>query len=164
MNLKLMAFSCMLASGFCAVGNDYYVDSAKGDDSLDGRSQDTPWRTIGKVNKTTFQPGDRVLFKCGGLWRETLHLRSGSEDKPLIYSHYGDGPLPLIQPSVSASDPADWKEASPGIWTLADNVAEKTTVDVGNIVFDHGAAPCGWKRWKQAVKLCASSGAIPSLS
>ena len=149
MNLKLMAFSCMLASGFCAVGNDYYVDSVKGDDSLDGRSQDTPWRTIGKVNKTTFQPGDRVLLRCGGLWRETLHLRSGSEDKPLIYSHYGDGPLPLIQPSVSASDPADWKEASPGIWTLADNVAEKTMVEVGHIVFDHGAAPCGWKRWKQ---------------
>ena len=148
MNLKLMAFSCMLASGFCALGNDYYVDSVKGDDSLDGRSQNTPWRTLDKVNKAALQPGDRVLLKRGGLWRETLHLRSGSEDKPLIYSHYGDGPLPLIQPSVSASDPADWKEASDGIWTLTEKAAEAISVDVGNIVFDHGAATCGWKRWK----------------
>ena len=138
MNIKLMVMGCMMASCFCAVG-DYYVDSVNGDDNLDGRSPATPWRTIGKVNQSTFQPGDRVLFKRGGLWRETLYLRSGSEEKPLIYSHYGDGPLPLIQPSVSASDPADWKEASPGIWTLDDKVAERTTVDVGNIVFDHGA-------------------------
>jgi len=49
----------------------FYVDPA-GNDSNSGTSPAAPWRTVAKVNASVFQPGDKVVFKSGGLWRETL--------------------------------------------------------------------------------------------
>ncbi len=147
MDFKSMTLICMVASGICAA-SEYYVDNVKGNDANDGLSPNTPWATLAKVNAAPLQPGDRVLFHRGGLWRDTLKLHSGSPEKPIVYSNYGEGPLPLIQPSIAADAPTDWQEAAPGVWTLADKIADTISVDVGNIVFDHGAVPCGWKRWK----------------
>lgn len=42
----------------------YYV-SAAGDDSADGRSPDTAWRTLTRVNGRNWNPGDAVLFEGG---------------------------------------------------------------------------------------------------
>jgi hypothetical protein len=46
----------------------YYVDSFSGSDANGGKSQDAPWLTLNKVNSTTFQAGDRLLFVRGGMW------------------------------------------------------------------------------------------------
>jgi hypothetical protein len=42
----------------------YYV-SATGNDNADGRSAQTAWRTIARVNGKNWNPGDRVLFQGG---------------------------------------------------------------------------------------------------
>lgn len=52
----------------------YYV-KPNGNDNLDGRSDATAWKTIGKVNSYSFATGDDVYFKCGGTWT----LSSGSQ-------------------------------------------------------------------------------------
>ena len=60
----------------CSISHaaSYYVSPA-GDDAKDGRTEATAWRTCAKVNKAAFQPGDSILFKRGGEWREQLgHL------------------------------------------------------------------------------------------
>ncbi|WP_345713332.1 carboxypeptidase regulatory-like domain-containing protein, partial [Kineococcus glutinatus] len=49
-------------------GVTYHVDSAGGSDSADGRSPATAWRSLAKVNATTFAPGDRILLKAGSSW------------------------------------------------------------------------------------------------
>ena len=57
------------ASPARAAGTTYYVSSSGGLDSNNGLSESTPFKTIGKVNSLSLQPGDRALFKCGDTWQ-----------------------------------------------------------------------------------------------
>lgn len=72
--------------------NAYYVDAEYGDDSNDGLSPERAWKSIAKVNETTFQPGDSILFKAGCSWEgETLKPQgSGEEGNPIRVGKYGD--------------------------------------------------------------------------
>jgi len=54
----------------------YYVDATNGNDSNNGISGLTPWKTIAKVNASNFNPGDQILFKRGEVWREQLIVPS----------------------------------------------------------------------------------------
>ena len=40
----------------------YFVDSKKGSDENSGTLIDTPWKTLDKVNQTTFLPGSTIYF------------------------------------------------------------------------------------------------------
>ena len=74
----------------------YYVDPA-GNDTNNGTSEATPWRSIAKVNATTFKPGDQILFKRGGTWTGTLSPQgSGSSVAQITLGSYGAGAKPLI--------------------------------------------------------------------
>jgi parallel beta-helix repeat protein len=80
--------------------NAYYVDASAGNDSNDGRSPTTAWRTIAKVNASSFSPGDSVLFNKGRTWREMLTPpSSGSAGNPITFAAYGSGPNPIISGS-----------------------------------------------------------------
>lgn len=112
-------------SVFSVSAADYYI-SPTGNDMEDGRTPETAWQTIQKVNRSDILPGDRILFQCGGTWRipayaarqeAVLNLRhSGEKDAPIIISSYGKGPKPVICGSVSASETKDWVKISPNIW------------------------------------------------
>ncbi|WP_168735666.1 S-layer homology domain-containing protein [Cohnella fermenti] len=81
-----------------AQGTVYYV-SPNGNDSNDGTSQATPWKTVQKVNATTFSPGDMILFQAGGAWEltESLHPKgSGEEGKRIVIGAYGSGAKPKL--------------------------------------------------------------------
>ena len=55
----------------------FYFDSAAGSDANDGLTPATAWQTLAKANEVPAKPGDRVLFKRGGVWRGTLTPKSG---------------------------------------------------------------------------------------
>jgi len=77
----------------------YYVSSASGNDSNNGTSQSTPWRTIDRVNQSTYAivPGDQVLFQRGGVYRgEIIWGVSGTASAPVVYGAYGTGVDPVI--------------------------------------------------------------------
>jgi len=77
-------------------GTTYHVDSLAGDDSASGWAT-APWRSLERVNKQVFAPGDTILFKAGGRWQGQLHPQgSGSAGCPISMDRYGDGPLPVI--------------------------------------------------------------------
>ncbi len=74
----------------------YYIDPA-GDDSNNGTSLSTPWKSISKVNSTTFKGGDQILFKRGGTWTGTLSPQgSGTIAAQITLGSYGIGAKPLI--------------------------------------------------------------------
>lgn len=79
-------------------GTTYYVDSAAGNDQKDGKSAANAWRSLDKVNATTFLPGDKILFKAGGAWHGQLWPKgSGTEGAPIMIDKYGEGTsLPCI--------------------------------------------------------------------
>lgn len=80
-----------------AASNTYYVDHIGGDDGLGGTTQQTAWKTLTKVNATTFQPGDSILFKSGGAWSGKLHPKgSGAAGSPIVIDKYGTGNKPII--------------------------------------------------------------------
>lgn len=84
-------------------GPVYYVDAELGDDAWSGTlpapnaaATDGPWKTVGKVNGTSFEAGDDVHFKVGTTLtpRGDAHgLRidwSGSADNPVVVGAYYD--------------------------------------------------------------------------
>lgn len=74
----------------------YYCDPA-GSDANDGRSAQTPWRSLAQIGRTTFAPGDQVRFKAGGAWTGQLAPRgSGTAGAPILLDRYGEGPNPRI--------------------------------------------------------------------
>lgn len=67
-------------------GTTYYVDPA-GDDTNDGTSPSTPWKTVTELNNRTLAPGDTVLFKRG----QTFPDAALEADVPRVtYGGYGD--------------------------------------------------------------------------
>ncbi|MBN2485473.1 MAG: T9SS type A sorting domain-containing protein [Bacteroidales bacterium] len=80
-----------------AYATNYYVSNS-GNDSANGTSPETAWKTIAKVNSGSYLPGDSILFKCGDIWRmETLiPPSSGTKQNYITFSSYGKGPKPKL--------------------------------------------------------------------
>ena len=77
-----------------ANGTNYYISNS-GNDSNDGRSPDRAWKSITKVNTSSFQPGDSVLFRKGDKFSGTIIVKNnGTITKPIVYAAYGIGDLP----------------------------------------------------------------------
>jgi hypothetical protein len=83
----------------------FYIDSAKGDDAGSGRTPETPWKTLEKVNRSDFAPGDRILFRSGSTWEGQLAPRSsGKEGAPIVFDRYGEGERPRIDGGGKVED------------------------------------------------------------
>jgi parallel beta-helix repeat protein len=99
-------------------GRTFFVDSAAGDDRLDGRAAKPgatgkgPWRTLARVMQSDLAAGDLLLLACGGQWRETLRLpASGTPGRPVVVSSPAAGcgsTPPTIDGSVALAA-ADWR-------------------------------------------------------
>lgn len=77
--------------------NTYFVDNSAGDDSGKGTEQGKPWKTLAKVSGETFQAGDRILLRSGGVWNESLNLSGRAPaGNPILLSSFGEGPRPRI--------------------------------------------------------------------
>lgn len=100
--------SIFIIIGFCglifcnlftiqAYANNYFVDASNGNDNNTGMVPDAAWKTLGKVNKAPFNPGDSILFKRGEIWNGQLKIQSeGNEGLYLTIGDYGSGDKPEI--------------------------------------------------------------------
>ena len=76
-----------------AGATSYYVSPAGGDINA-GTSAEQAWKTISKVNATTFKAGDSVLFEGGKTFKGSLRFDagdSGTRAKPVTVGSYGAG-------------------------------------------------------------------------
>ena len=113
-------------------GTTYYV-SNEGDDTNDGRSPATPWKTLSKVHESIFAEGDGVLFRRGDLFRGWFHAQAG-----VTYAAYGEGEKPRLYGwDKNLADPALWElaDAEHHIWRLTEPI-----LDCGTLVFNEGDA------------------------
>jgi hypothetical protein len=88
----------------------FYIDARTGNNSLDGRSPQTAWRTLFRVHSAGLTAGDVVRLARGSVWRrESLFLDAGAqgtEAEPIVIEAYGTGEPPTI------ADPgAHWNAA-----------------------------------------------------
>ena len=121
----------------------YYV-SPNGSDSNDGKSPETAWQTLSKVNNARLSKGNYVCFERGGLWRGNLTAQAG-----VTYTAYGTGDKPVFYGSPeNGADPTKWKKSgTKNIWYY---VGSEKWGDVGTLVFNDGES-CAIKairEWK----------------
>lgn len=162
---KLVMLLLGVSAAACAGAETWYVDSLDGDDAAAGTRPEAAVRSLERVNALDVRPGDRVLFRRGGLWRGTLRPKSGEPGRPVTYAAYGVGPKPILQQSLDRGRPEDWVREGDQIWAtrprtppavkerirgddaLAAPKGEETIpADVGIFICDHGAA-WGVKKW-----------------
>lgn len=110
-------------------GQKYYI-SADGDNSKDGKTPETAWKTTEKLNTAKLSAGDGVFFRRGDIFRtETIKASSG-----VTYSAYGEGEKPkLYRSPENGADASKWTllEGTTDIW-----VYSKKFPDVGHIYLD----------------------------
>ena len=132
------------AGGVC-----YYVSSVHGDDSNDGLSQDTPWRTTenlykvragGQVITSVAKPGDAVLFERGSVFNQSIEgeINYLTVYMGVSYGAYGSGEKPIITAYVPLEGGVgSWSKTEyPNVWRLDADMSG--IEDIGNAVFTHG--------------------------
>lgn len=94
--IRFFRFFLFIAFAASLHAADYHV-SNRGSDDADGLTPATAWRSLSRVNQSTFQPGDKLRFQSGGQWTGQLRPKgSGIQDQPILLGRYGEGPLPRI--------------------------------------------------------------------
>lgn len=98
-------FFCVLLAGITqSFATTYYVNAVSGNDSSNGTSTSSPWKTLTKVSVFTFRPGDQILLSRGQTWRETLVVSSsGTSAARITYGAYGSGAAPVLDQQHSRS-------------------------------------------------------------
>lgn len=116
-----------------AFPTNYYISSSTGNDSGDGKSVATAWKTISRLNNKSLQPGDSILFSRGDIWRETLIIpSSGNAGAYIVFTSYGTGIKPRILGSTQASA---WTNVSGNIWTSATSPNDPYLSSTGDVFF-----------------------------
>ena len=148
---------CGGSCGACSGAKTYFVAS-NGNDSNSGTLPTTPWKTIDKVNKSSFKPGDSILFRRGDTWREALSITSsGSKSAYITYGAYGQGARPRILGSERATG---WTQVSghANVWQSGNTLAEPNVGKASSIFFGEKSGGTSWGRVQQtdAVPQCGS--------
>ncbi len=72
------------------VSNLYYIDSENGNDEKEGHRPETAWKSLARIEKAKFSPGDKICFKRGSTFRGKLEINdSGNAKNYIILSDYG---------------------------------------------------------------------------
>lgn len=110
-SMALLAFFLLFFSSL-SFSADYYLSSTDGDDRLNGLSatQDGsagPFSTLGRLETISLKGGDRILLKCGDVFKGPVNLKlSLNANDLVIIDHYGDcskARPPLIDGRISLS-------------------------------------------------------------
>ena len=73
----------------------YYIDNQTGDDAQPGTSPVQAWKSLDRVNRAVFKPGDQVLFEAGSRYAGQFAPQgSGRPDAPILLGRHGQGPNP----------------------------------------------------------------------
>lgn len=76
----------------------YYVDAITGNDANSGLSPEKAWRSLDRINRNVYQPGDRIRLRAGRIFEGLLKPQgSGSSAAPIVIESYGNGAKPKLQ-------------------------------------------------------------------
>ena len=94
----------------------YYISDTDGNDTNNGTSAATAWKTLDKVSGiNSISPGDTFFFKKGDIFYGSLFIGgvNGDATKPVVYTTYGTGDLPTFRASQKLTN---WTVHSGNIW------------------------------------------------
>lgn len=123
---------------FCisiANAKNYYI-SSKGFDTNSGLTSATPWKSIAKINATSFRAGDSILFKRGELFYGTLTPATSG----ITIAAYGTGANPIITGLTTISA---WTSLGGNIWeaTVPGGLSSLNMVVINDNIIPMGRTP-----------------------
>lgn len=75
----------------------YYIDALSGNDTADGLSEQTAWKTLDQTKGLQLKAGDSLLFRRGSAFEGILEVSvQGTPDKRITIDAYGIGAKPCI--------------------------------------------------------------------
>ncbi|NVO04323.1 MAG: right-handed parallel beta-helix repeat-containing protein, partial [Bacteroidetes bacterium] len=128
----------ILMLSFCLILNraeatNYFFSNSTGDDkrtSAEAQSSSTPWKSIAKLNATTFAPGDAIFFNKGDTFYGSILINSsGTSSAPITFGAYGSGADPVI---TGFSTISSWTDESGSIYSgviTSESQSNMVTVD-----------------------------------
>ncbi len=94
--IGLLTIMLSMACSTNSVSKKFYV-SPEGSDENTGLTKRTAWKTLERVNRETFRPGEAILLESGGVWEGQLRPSgSGERDNRITIGSYGKGNKPVI--------------------------------------------------------------------
>lgn len=124
--LITILFVCLLQSSFATT---YYI-AANGNDANNGTAQATPWQTLSKVNATSFQPGDNILFRRGDTFYGKIILPESPNSVNITFGAYGSGNKPIITGFTSVTS---WTNKGGNIWESTNAVSPLSSLAIVTI-------------------------------
>ena len=123
--MKKISISILLyCFTFLLNATNYYVSSSEGNDSNNGLTPETAWKTLEKVEneRAYFLPGDVIAFKKGDIWNDGTFLNlsgiKGTAKSKIRFTSYGIGDKPII--SVVGRPNINWVNQGNNIWRTGD--------------------------------------------
>lgn len=114
---KIITFIIIIFVAFSSRSTNYYISSTVGNDSNNGMSESSPWKTIDKINSMSdvFLPGDNIYFKSNDIFKGSIVLtKSGSPGSPITIGKYDTGNLPIITGRI---DVTNWVNIGNNLWS-----------------------------------------------
>lgn len=109
------------------MATSYYVSNT-GSDANSGLTTDLPWKTLSKVNATTFKAGDNVLFERGSIFYGSLTVnQSGTPGNPITFGAYGSGENPVITGFKTVDS---WTDLGNNIWESTSSVSNLSVINM----------------------------------
>jgi hypothetical protein len=94
----LAGFACLPAA---ANATSYYV-SCSGNDSNNGTSTSTPWKSLSKANNASLRAGDSLNLLGGCQWTGPLNARwTGTAAAPIQIRNYGSGMAKIVNSATN---------------------------------------------------------------
>jgi len=93
-----MGFLLLISGALPLAATDYFVRPT-GNDAAEGTTTNAAWRTIERVNRARFQPGDRVRFEADRTFAGNLLLSAadaGTSNAPVVIDSFGEGRAVII--------------------------------------------------------------------
>jgi hypothetical protein len=97
-SLSGLAMLLLLASVLPLAAADYFVRQ-NGNDEAKGTSTNAAWRTIDRVNRARFRPGDRVRFEAAASFAGNLLVPAedaGTSNAPVVIGSFGEGRATIL--------------------------------------------------------------------
>lgn len=119
-----------------ASGAVYFVSSSTGNDSNNGRTPQTAWKTLDRVVKEGEKiKGATVFLKRGDAWRTTS---SFSTQANTVYTSYGFGDKPMITAAIDGADASMWSKTEwENVWVFSKKISSMSN-DIGHIKINDG--------------------------
>ncbi len=93
--ISISLTSCQ--SQLAETGINYYIDSEHGNDSNDGTSPQSAWKSLEKANSLRLQAGDNLLFRRGSHFTGQLNVSAqGTSANRIVIGAYGSGSKPCF--------------------------------------------------------------------